>query len=59
MNAEREDLDQEWGINANLGDISKGFGLDSLRYGDEGIPDLPKYEFGEPFVKTAAWCLRL
>jgi peroxin-5 len=48
MNAEREDLDQDWGINANLSDIDKNFGLGSLRYGGEGIPDLPKYEFGKP-----------
>ena len=52
MNAEREDLDQSWGINANLGDIDKNFGLGSLRYDDEGIPNLPKYEFGKHFFRV-------
>jgi len=55
MNAEREDLDQDWGINANLSDTDNNFGLGSLQYDGEGIPDLPKYEFGEPFVRTARW----
>ena len=59
MNAGREDLHQDWGINANMSGIDKGFGLGSLRYDDEGIPDLPKYEFGRPFVRTVRVCLRL
>jgi len=59
MNAEREELDQDWGINANMSDIDKDFGLGSLRYDGEGIPNLSKYEFGEPFGGTAWRCLRL
>ena len=59
MNAEREDLDQDWGVNVNLSDTDKTFGLGSRRYDDEGIPDLSKYEFGKPLVRTKVWCLRL
>jgi len=50
MNAEREELNQDWGINANLGDIDQNFGLGSLRYADQRMPDLAQYEFGEPFL---------
>ena len=59
MNAGREDLHQDWGVNANLSGIDKSFGLGPPRYDDEGIPDLPRYEFGRPLVRTIGWCLRL
>lgn len=59
MNAEREELDQDWGINPKMSEINKDFGLGSLRYDGEGFPNLSKYEFGEPNVGTACLCLRL
>ena len=52
MNAEREELDQDWGINTKMSDMGKDFGLGSLRYEDEASPNLPKYEFGKLFVGT-------
>lgn len=55
LNAERED----WGINANVGGIDKDFGLGSLLYDDDVIPNLPKYKFSEPLIRTVRRCLRL
>ena len=50
MNAEREELDRDWGINVNMSGVEKDSGLGSLRYDGEGIPNLPKYAFGELVV---------
>jgi hypothetical protein len=51
MNAEREELDRDWGITANMSNIDKNFGVGSLRNDGDGIPKLPNYAFGELLVQ--------
>jgi hypothetical protein len=59
MNAEREGLDRDWGIDANMSGVDKDFGLRSLRYDGEGVSNLPKYAFGESLVMAVSRCLKL